>query len=396
MTLNPRHHASRRFPLLGLLASLGLSVPAGAAGAEPAFSSELRPDGNGGGEYSQREQFPHLTDKQREEIWGELRRNIQKLEREGALPSASLAYTKLAWPLRAANGLTDPGFHGVSNFVDQHASYPGYVLDWNCGARSYDTSAGYNHKGTDIFLWPFPWLKMDTAQVQVVSAAPGTIVGRTDGNYDRNCSFNSGTWNAVYVRHADGSIAWYGHLKNGSVTAKAVGQTVVQGEYLGTVGSSGNSTGPHLHLEVYDSTGNLNDPYQGACNTKNGGSWWLTQPPYNDSTLNHLGTGYAAPSFPACPSQESPNERTAFRFGQTVYFTVYYRDQLSTQTGQYRIYRPDGSLYSSWTHNSPASYVSSYWYWYFNNFAPTGPSGTWRFEVTFNGRTNSHSFTLSP
>ena len=50
--------------------------------------------------------------------------------------------------------------------------------------------------------------------------------------------------------HADGSVAWYGHMKAGSLTNKAVGQTVSSGEYLGIVGSSGNSTGPHLHFGI--------------------------------------------------------------------------------------------------------------------------------------------------
>ena len=36
--------------------------------------------------------------------------------------------------------------------------------------------------------------------------------------------------------HADGSIAWYGHMKSGSLTEKQ--DTVAQGEYLGIIGSS--------------------------------------------------------------------------------------------------------------------------------------------------------------
>ena len=86
--------------------------------------------------------------------------------------------------------------------------------------------------------------------VRIVAAAPGTIVSKTDGNFDRNCAIGSGQWNAVYVRHADNSVAWYGHMKSGSLTTKAVGETVVTGEYLGIVGSSGSSTGPHLHFEI--------------------------------------------------------------------------------------------------------------------------------------------------
>ena len=43
----------------------------------------------------------------------------------------------------------------------------------------------------------------------------GIIIGKDDGNFDQNCAFctSSCSWNAVYIQQADGSIAWYGHLK---------------------------------------------------------------------------------------------------------------------------------------------------------------------------------------
>src|SRR5204862_192241 len=84
------------------------------------------------------------------------------------------------------------------------------ILDYNCGTRSYDTSTGYNHQGTDIVLWPFAWNRVDDDAVLVVAGAPGVIVNKSDGNFDRNCAMNNGNWNAVYIRHADGSVAWYG------------------------------------------------------------------------------------------------------------------------------------------------------------------------------------------
>lgn len=88
-----------------------------------------------------------------------------------------------------------------------------------------------------------------------VAAAPGVITYKDDGHPDRSCAFSSDSPNMVVVTHADGSYAWYLHFKNGSLTPKGVGEPVAQGEYLGTVGSSGSSTGPHLHFEVYDSSG---------------------------------------------------------------------------------------------------------------------------------------------
>lgn len=52
---------------------------------------------------------------------------------------------------------------------------------------------------------------------------------------------------AVYVDHGDGRVSRYGHL---SASAVQPGQQVAAGEKLGEVGSSGRSTGPHLHFEL--------------------------------------------------------------------------------------------------------------------------------------------------
>lgn len=381
------HHRSR-FRIGVSVLGIAMTVATTAvAGAPP-------PEGPVGGEY-RLEADDHLSDEQRRDIEEQIARNIDRLRREGRLPAPVEAHPLLQWPLRTA-GLSDPGYHGVSNFVDQNAAFPNQLRDYNCGTRTYDTTSGYNHRGVDYFLWPFSWRKMDQDEVQVIAAAPGTIILRQDGNFDRSCSFNNNNWNAVYVRHADNSVAWYGHLKNGSVTPKPVGATVVAGEYLGIVGSSGNSSGPHLHLEVYDSSGALHDPYQGSCNTKNPTTWWLSQRPYHDSALNHLATAFAPPDFPACPNPESPNESDSFVVGSPIYFAAYYRDQIAGQSSRYRIYRPDGTVYSEWLHGiADPHYAASYWYWYYSAFAPAGPTGTWRFEILLNGTTTTHEFELT-
>jgi predicted lipid-binding transport protein (Tim44 family) len=69
-----------------------------------------------------------------------------------------------------------------------------------------------------------------TDEVQVVAAAPGTIVFRSDGHFDQNCGFGNGDWNAVYIVHEDGSVAWYGHMKRASLTSRVVGDAIAQGD----------------------------------------------------------------------------------------------------------------------------------------------------------------------
>jgi murein DD-endopeptidase MepM/ murein hydrolase activator NlpD len=54
-----------------------------------------------------------------------------------------------------------------------------------------------------------------------------------------------GMW--VKLRHADGTVTLYGHVNTAMVS---VGERVMAGDQIATVGNRGNSTGPHLHFEV--------------------------------------------------------------------------------------------------------------------------------------------------
>ncbi len=336
----------------------------------------------GGGEF-ENEPKDLITDEQRRSIQAENRANIERLTREGLISEAVPQLVPLSWPVRKTPGVDHFNADAISNYVDQNLAFPNQVLDWNCGARTYDQASGYNHGGIDIYTWPFSWHKMDNNQAEVIAAAPGTIINKADGNFDRQCGFGAGNWNAIYVRHADNSVAWYGHMKSGSLNPKVVGDTVVTGERLGVIGSSGNSTGPHLHFELYNSANQLQDPFQGTCNTMNAASWWAAQDPYRVSRINRLITHSAAPVFPACPTTETTNEKRVFKPGDTLITAAYYRDQTTGQGTNYIVLRPDGSTFQSWTHNSPNTYNSSYWYWT-HTLPANAPRGQWKFRATYN------------
>ncbi|WP_439659422.1 M23 family metallopeptidase [Lentzea sp. HUAS TT2] len=64
-----------------------------------------------------------------------------------------------------------------------------------------------------------------------------------------------GLW--VRVRHTDGTIAVYGHINSYAVRE---GQQVSAGQVIAEVGNRGNSTGPHLHFELWDQAGRKADP----------------------------------------------------------------------------------------------------------------------------------------
>lgn len=335
-----------------------------------------------------------ISPEQRTYIFEEIRANELNLKNNGKWPATfgtKEAIPALEFPLAWNTGFSDYGFYGISAYADHNVEFPNVLTDYQCGTRTYDTPGGYNHQGTDYFLWPFTWDLMLNGAVQITAAAPGMIVGRYDGNFDQNCAFNPGSWNAVYVRHDDGSLAWYGHMKNGSVTAKGLGDMVETGEYLGLVGSSGNSTGPHLHLELYDADDNLIDPYSGICNDWNSETWWAVSPNYIEPRINRIMTHDVPPVFNPCPLPETIHAEDVFSPGQICYFAFYAVDLSATDPVHLTITDPTGEAWYDWLWYQPFPYYSaSYWYWWYT--LPDGPEGVWTWEAELAGETYIHQF----
>jgi murein DD-endopeptidase MepM/ murein hydrolase activator NlpD len=328
-----------------------------------------------------------ISDHQRDEIRALIERNLAQLAALGRLPAASAPGVQFAWPLVPHLGPEDFSYYGISAHIDEDPN-PTLVLDYNCGNRTYDT-----HRGTDIFLYPFAWNRVDSAAIEVVAGADGIVIFKQDGNPDHNCG-PGGNWNGVFLRHPDGSQSWYGHMANGSVTTKNVGDAVVTGEHLGIVASSGSSGGPHLHFEVHDSADMVIDPWRGTCNLTTPDSWWLAQLPYNNSAVNRLMTGFAVLVRGTCPQPDQGNEAVIFQPGNTIWFTRFYRDLLSTQTSACTIYRPDSSVFRTWSSTSSQAYLAAAYSANSFAFGATEPLGKWRFEVIFDGTTYNHDFWL--
>lgn len=122
-------------------------------------------------------------------------------------------------------------------------------------------SPTFNAPGGAQFIWPtsggitqyFSWYHrgIDIAN----RAAPG--VATTDGGTVLVAGWpdNSGYGNRVVVDHGNGYKTLYAHLSNIYVS---VGQKVSRGQLIGQMGSTGRSTGTHLHFEVYYNGASVN------------------------------------------------------------------------------------------------------------------------------------------
>ena len=80
------------------------------------------------------------------------------------------------------------------------------------------------------------------------SAHPGTEVYATGDGTVIKMGWETGYGNLIIVDHGFGYQTWYAHLQG---FRTKLGKRVVRGEVIGEVGSTGKSTGPHLHYEVH-------------------------------------------------------------------------------------------------------------------------------------------------
>lgn len=86
-----------------------------------------------------------------------------------------------------------------------------------------------------------------SAGTTIVAVKSGTVVTSTALRNSKGRYRSYGEY--VVIDHHDGTMTLYAHMLSGSRTV-SLGQSVSQGQMLGQVGSTGNSTGNHLHFEV--------------------------------------------------------------------------------------------------------------------------------------------------
>ncbi len=117
--------------------------------------------------------------------------------------------------------------------------------------------------GSGYFMWPtYGWLtqayRSDHRAIDIAAPA-GSPVTASDRGVVLRAGWNSqGYGNFVIIDHNIDYLTLYAHMSEIFVQE---GEIVAQGQILGTVGSTGNSTGPHLHFEIRD-FGRLANPIE--------------------------------------------------------------------------------------------------------------------------------------
>lgn len=122
---------------------------------------------------------------------------------------------------------------------------------------------GKDNGSTGTMMWPCPSCHYITSQFGWryhpiyhtqkyhsgvdIGASYGATIVAADGGTIITAGSVSGYGNCVVINHGNGITTLYGHM---SSIAVSVGQKVSKGQTIGYVGSTGNSTGPHLHWEV--------------------------------------------------------------------------------------------------------------------------------------------------
>jgi murein DD-endopeptidase MepM/ murein hydrolase activator NlpD len=138
-------------------------------------------------------------------------------------PTSTATPTQPVKPIPAANGINQSPIASIYPLTN-----PAPITS-RFGWRTHPLTGNRRfHSGLDIGA---------PAGSPVVATGDGTVI---------SAGWNGGYGKAIIIQHSDTQQTLYGHLSEISVQA---GQTIAQGTVIGLVGSTGNSTGPHLHFE---------------------------------------------------------------------------------------------------------------------------------------------------
>ena len=289
------------------------------------------------------------------------------------VPPVTPSAPTLLWPLAGGDGRD----WVINNYVDLDAT--GATLDYT-GGRGSSAKTYNGHNGIDIDVPSFRW--MDSGASLVLAAASGLVITVHDSEPDRNTSC-AGNANVVQVRHADGLVAIYGHLKKGSA-AVSVGQQVSAGAVLGIVGSSGCSTAPHLHFELRDAASRVVDPFRDGL--------WLAPPPYN-TPVTLMDLAIAAGNMTLQQIKDPAPNVTSVPRGSILGVGVSMAGGGAGDIIRLVITAPTGATFSDNPVTFTTAHRHSYWLW---NIQLSPAPGVWTVAIFVNGAMVQRETVIAP
>lgn len=187
---------------------------------------------------------------QESEIQGQLSAYYSKLdEKEKAERAKRIAAAKAAEKQSTfVRGGTGSGSGSSESIHVRRSGFTWPVPGYYYVISKFAEDRGYSHKGIDI-------TGSGIMGANVVAAFDGTVIACNDDcihNWGKSgsCGCGGGYGNYVLIEHSNGKQTLYGHL---SATTVSLNQKVTKGMTIGYVGSTGWSTGAHLHFECrYD------------------------------------------------------------------------------------------------------------------------------------------------
>ena len=176
----------------------------------------------------------------------------QKLPFTATFPpgETNLAFELSPTDVNAKWSYSFTNYYKLGSNVAVHDETAVYQLPYLPGDRFIVTQAfngTYSHQGSNQYAidWEMP------ENTLVCAARGGVVVKAKDDSSQGGASIEFDRYsNYVLIRHDDGTLAQYCHLKKDSLAVTA-GQRVATGEVIARSGSTGFSTGPHLHFCVF-------------------------------------------------------------------------------------------------------------------------------------------------
>lgn len=123
----------------------------------------------------------------------------------------------------------------------------------NLGSKAWVNPLGGNYSLSSNYGWR--WGRLHSGQD--MACPTGTPVRSISSGVVTFSGWAGNLGYKVEILHWDGTVSWYGHNSKLRVSE---GQRVEPGQLIALAGSTGNSTGPHVHLEIHPNGGNAVPP----------------------------------------------------------------------------------------------------------------------------------------